>query len=67
MVASLGDGVVHGGQLTDVAYTRLHCFIPSNLHCQLKVMALEGRTNVTTLVIAVLENYVAQHQGRSTR
>ena len=42
--------------------TRLHCFIPSELHHQFKLMALEGRTNMTALVIKALENYVAQQQ-----
>ena len=42
--------------------TRLHCFIPSTLHYQLKVMALEGRTNLTALVVEALENFVAEHQ-----
>ena len=42
--------------------TRLHCFIPSALHHQIKLMALEGRTNMTALVVEALENYVAEHQ-----
>ena len=42
---------------------RLHCFIPSELHHQIKLMAVEGRTNMTALVIEALENYVALRQG----
>ena len=42
--------------------TRLHCFIPTDLHHELKVMALEGRTNMTALVIEALETYVAERQ-----
>ena len=42
--------------------TRLHCFIPADLHHELKVMALEGRTNMTALVIEALENYVADRR-----
>ena len=43
--------------------TRLHCFIPSELHYQIKVMALEGRTNMTALVVEALENFVAERQS----
>ena len=39
--------------------TRLHCFIPADLHHELKVMAVEGRTNMTALVVEALENFVA--------
>ena len=42
--------------------TRLHCFIPADLHHELKVMALEGRTNMTALVIEALENYVGKQR-----
>ena len=42
--------------------TRLHCFIPSQLHYQIKVMALEGRTNMTALVVEAWENFVAERQ-----
>jgi hypothetical protein len=41
---------------------RLHCFIPAGLHHQLKVMALEGRTNMTALVVEALENFVAERR-----
>ncbi len=41
---------------------RLHCFIPAGLHHQLKVMALDGRTNMTALVVDALENYVAERR-----
>ena len=43
--------------------TRLHCFIPTELHHELKVMAVEGRTNMTALVIEALESYVAERRA----
>ena len=42
--------------------TRLHCFIPTELHHQLKIMAVEERTNMTALVVEALEKYVAQRR-----
>ena len=42
--------------------TRLHCFIPTGLHHQLKIMAVEGRTNMTALVIEALEKYVDERE-----
>ena len=36
---------------------KLQCWIPSELHHWLKVKALDSRTNMTALVIEVLENY----------
>ena len=42
--------------------TRLHCFIPTDLHHELKVMALEERSNMTALVIEALKNYVAERR-----
>lgn len=42
--------------------TRLHCFIPTELHHQLKIMALEERSNMTALVIEALENYVSERR-----
>ena len=50
------------GQAAADDTTRLHCFIPSALHHQIKLMALEGRTNMTALVIEALENYVGEQQ-----
>ena len=50
------------GQAAADDTTRLHCFIPSALHHQIKLMALEGRNNMTALVIEALENYVGEHQ-----
>ena len=41
---------------------RLHCFIPSDLHYQLKVMALEGRTSMAALVVEDLQNFVAERR-----
>ena len=42
--------------------TRLHCFIPTELHHQLKIMALEERSNMTALVIEALGNYVSERR-----
>ena len=42
--------------------TRLHCFIPSELHHQFKVMALEGRNHMTALVVEAMQNFVAERQ-----
>ena len=42
--------------------TRLHCFIPTALHHQLKIMAVAERSNMTALVIEALETYVAERQ-----
>ena len=42
--------------------TRLHCFIPTELHHQLKIMAVEERTNMTALVVEALENYVSERR-----
>ena len=41
---------------------RLHCFIPSDLHYQLKFMALEDRTSMTALVVEALQNFVAERR-----
>ena len=49
-------------QAAAVDTTRLHCFIPSELHHQLKVMALDGRTNMTALVVDALEKYVRERE-----
>jgi hypothetical protein len=42
---------------------KLQCWIPSELHHWLKVKALDGRTNMTALVIEVLENYRREREG----
>jgi len=42
---------------------RLHCFIPSEIHYQLKVMALEGRTTMTALVVEALQDYVSKRRS----
>ena len=41
---------------------RLHCFIPAGLHHQMKLMALEGDTDMTALVVKALERFVADNQ-----
>ena len=50
-------------QATAEDTTRLHCWIPSELHHTFKVMALEGRTNMTALVVEAMQNYLAERQG----
>ena len=37
--------------------TKLQCWIPSELHHWLKIKAVDGRTNMTALVVEALENY----------
>ena len=49
-------------QAAAVDTARLHCFIPSELHHQLKVMAVDGRTNMTALVVDALEKYVRERR-----
>ena len=36
---------------------KLQCWIPAELHQWLKAKAVEGRTNMTVLLIQALENY----------
>ena len=40
--------------------TRLHCFIPSDLHHRIKLMAVDERTNMTALVVEALQGLVAE-------
>ena len=54
------DAFVDQAAALDTA--RLHCFIPSELHHQLKLMAVEGRTNMTALVVEALEQYVRERR-----
>ena len=42
---------------------RLHCFIPAGLHHTLKLMALNGDTDMTVLVVEALENFVTERRG----
>ena len=42
---------------TEEDTTKLQCWIPSELHHWLKLKAVEGRTNMTVLLIQALENY----------
>ena len=49
-------------QATAEDTTRLHCFIPSELHQTIKVMAVQGRTNMTALVVEALEDLVAKRE-----
>ena len=42
---------------------KLQCWIPSELHHWLKSKAVDGRTNMTALVIEALENYRREREG----
>ena len=42
---------------------KLQCWIPSELHHWLKVKALDGRTNMTALVIEALQDYRREREG----
>ena len=42
---------------------KLQCWIPAELHQWLKFRAVEGRTNMTALVVEALENYRRQRDG----
>ena len=42
---------------TEQDTAKLQCWIPADLHHWLKVKAVEGRTNMTVLLIQALENY----------
>ena len=37
---------------------QLHCLIPADMHRQLRVMAAQEGTNMTTLVITALEEFL---------
>ena len=37
---------------------QLHCLIPSDMHRQLRVMAAQEGTNMTSLVITALEDFL---------
>ena len=41
---------------------KLQCWIPSELHHWLKVKAVDGRTNMTALVIEALDNYQRERE-----
>ena len=59
---SQGEREAFIDQAASADTTRLHCFIPTDLHHELKIMAVEERTNMTALVIEALENYVAERR-----
>ena len=41
---------------------RLHRFIPSELHYRIKIIAFEGRTSMTVVVVGALDNFVAERR-----
>ena len=49
---------------TEEDTTKLQCWIPSELHHWLKVKALDGRRNMTALVIEALKNYRRDHESK---
>ena len=48
---------------TEQDTAKLQCWIPSELHHWLKVKALDGRTNMTALVVEALENYRRERES----
>ena len=46
-------------QAAAVETAQLHCLIPAELHRDLRVLAAQEGTTVTTLVVAALEGYLA--------
>ena len=48
---------------TEPDTTKLQCWIPSELHHWLKVQDLEGRTNMTALVVEAPQNYQRDREG----
>ena len=42
---------------TEPDTAKLQCWIPAEMHQWLKAKAVEGRTNMTVLLIQALENY----------
>ena len=50
-------------QAAEVETTRLNCFIPTELHQQLRMIALLERSNVTKLVIEGMSALVARRQN----
>ena len=54
--------MVSFGRAAEEDTTKLQCWIPSELHHWLKVKALEGRTNMTALVVEALESYRCERE-----
>ena len=55
-----------GEESRQVRYYRspkLQCWIPAELHHWLKVKAVDGRTNMTALVIEALDNYRRERES----
>ena len=42
--------------------SRLHCFIPTDLHMEFKLMAVRQGKHVTDLVTEAMENYMAERR-----
>lgn len=49
-------------QATTPETSRLHCNIPADLHMEFKMMAVRQGSNITTLVTAAMENYMAERR-----
>ena len=54
------EAFVNQAAATDTS--QLHCLIPTDLHRQLRVKAAMEDTNVTTLVITAIEDFLAARQ-----
>ena len=48
---------------TEQDTAKLQCWIPAELHHWLKVKAVDGRTNMTALVIEALKNYRRERES----
>lgn len=48
---------------TEQDTAKLQCWIPAELHQWLKVKAVNGRTNMTALVLEALQDYRREHEG----
>ena len=48
---------------TEQDTAKLQCWIPAELHHWLKVKAVDGRTNMTALVIEALLNYRRERES----
>ena len=49
-------------QAAAVDTAQLHCLIPADMHRQLRVLAAQEGTNMTTLVIAAIGDYLTARE-----
>ena len=48
---------------TEQDTAKLQCWIPAEMHHWLKVQAVNGRTNMTALVVEALQDYRREREG----